>query len=206
MKTLSRIVKISALAVILALPSACKTYVHFKYGLTQPKEETPDQLVSFLEMHHYPTQNMYLFSDSAAYCKAIRNPVFCRNLLGHMIYNHEGKLLLRDTTLCQWAGYEEIRLLKADSIYVTSPGLELGQILPHILPFGKSPLPEDVLTNPDFTVIVTWAKFIGSYNNRLFVLSDAIRQNISARIRIIWLNIDMQKSWSLSARQKVAIR
>lgn len=206
MKTLSRIVKISALSVVLALTSACKTYVHFKYGLTQPKEETPDQLVSFLEMHHYPTQNMYLFSDSAAYCKAIRNPVFCKNLLGHMIYNHEGKLLLRDTTQCQWAGYEEIRLLKADSIYVTSPGLELGQILPHILPFGKSPLPEDVLTNPDFTVIVTWAKFIGSYNNRLFVLSDAIRQNISAGIRIIWLNIDMQKSWSLSAGQKVAIR
>jgi len=206
MKELSWIVKISAFCVLLSLTNGCKTYVHFKYGLTQPKEETPDQLVSFLEQHHYPTQNIYLFSDSSAYCQAIRNPVFCKNLLGHMIYNHEGKLLLRDTTQCQWAGYEEIRLLQPDSTYVTSPGLELSQILDHIRPFGKSPPPEDVLATPNFTVIVTWAKFIGSYNNRLFVLSDAIRQNIFARIRIIWLNIDMQKSWSLTSAQKVAIR
>ena len=62
------------------------------------------------------------------------------------------------------------------------------------------------MQHPDFTIIVTWAKFLGDYNSRLFVLSEAVEQNKTARIRLIWLNIDMQESWKLTPEQKLAIK
>ena len=62
------------------------------------------------------------------------------------------------------------------------------------------------LMHPDFTIIVTWAKFLGTYNARLFDLADAVKQNKTARIRLIWLNADMQKSWNLTKEQKLEIK
>jgi hypothetical protein len=63
----------------------------------------------------------------------------------------------------------------------------------------------DTIREPDFTVIVTWAKFIGTYNSRLFALSEAVK-HCPAHIRMIWLNVDMLESWKLKTGQKVNIR
>lgn len=206
MKSASCSLILAAMVLLLTTSNGCKTYMHFKYGLTQPREETPAKLVSFLEKHHFPTENLYMFSDSLSYCQAIRNPVFIKNMLGHMIFDREGTLLQRDTTQCQWSGYDKIKSLSSDSTYEKCNGLRLDQVLAYIQPFGKNTTPGKVLTNSDFTVIVTWAKFIGSYNSRLFVLSDAVKLNTTAQIRLIWLNVDMQESWKLKSEQKVAIK
>jgi len=206
MKTIPWIVKMAAMALLTLVLSGCKTYMHFKYGLTQPKEETPDKLVSFLEKHHFPTENLYLFSDSGSYNQAIRNPEFRKYLLSHMIFDREGALLQRDTTQCQWSGSDKIKSLNADSTYEKCGGLHLEQILYHIEPFGKNSANEDIIKDPDFTIVVTWAKFLGKYNYRLFNLSEALNLNKTARIRLIWLNIDMQESWKLTPEQKVAIK
>jgi hypothetical protein len=206
MKSITCSLIVAAMVLMLVASNGCKTYMHFKYGLTQPKEETPAKLVSFLEKHHFQTENLYMFSDSLSYCQAIRNPVFIKNMLGHMIFDHEGNLLQRDTTQCQWSGYDKIKSLSNDSTYEKCNGPGLDQILAHIQPFGENTTHVNVLTNSDFTVIVTWAKFMGSYNSRLFVLSDAVKLNTTAKIRLIWLNVDMQESWKLKSEQKVAIK
>jgi hypothetical protein len=178
----------------------------YKYGITRPGEETPEKLVSFLEKNHFPEENLYLFSDSGAYMRSIRDPVFSDNLLSHMIFNREGKLLKRDTAKCQWAGYDRIKSLRVDSTYDLTGGLTLGQLLPEIISFGKYAAREIIVKDPDFTVIVTWAKFLGKYNYRLFDLSEALKQNQKARLRIVWLNIDMLKSWELKQEQKLDIK
>jgi hypothetical protein len=107
---------------------------------------------------------------------------------------------------CQWSGYDLVRSLHADSIYQTCNDLQPGEILRQIKPFGPDSLTAGNQGNTDFTIIVTWARFIGTYNARLFALSEAINQNKSARIRIIWLNIDLQKSWNLRKDQIMEIR
>jgi hypothetical protein len=206
MKTNRLIVKIVALSMLSLALAGCKTYMHFKYGLTQPKEENPKSLVAFTEKHHFPSENLYMFSDSASYSQAIKNPMFRKYLCNHMIFDHDGILLQRDTTQCQWSGYDKIRALKTDTTYEKCNDLQLNTILPHIQQFGKISAPGDSWSNPDFTIVVTWARFLGSYNSRLFVLSDAVALNTTARIRIIWLNVDMQDSWQLTSQQKVAIK
>ena len=206
MKTIPRIVTITAIYLVILGSSGCKTYMHFKYGLTQPQDETPVKLVSFLEKNHFPTGNQFVFSDSGSYCQAIRNQEFRKYLLSNMIFNREGTLLQRDTTRCQWTGYDKIKSLNPDSVYEKCNGIQLKQILMHIQPVSLNSVLHDSIMDPDFTVIVTWAKFIGTYNSRLFELSEAVCRNKTARIRMIWLNMDMQESWELTPGQKVAIK
>ena len=55
-------------------------------------------------------------------------------------------------------------------------------------------------------MIVTWALFLGTYNARLFELSEAVAQNPGARIRLVWINMDMQERWNLTKNQKLEIR
>lgn len=206
MKTIPLIIKLVVMVIVLSVSTSCKSYMKYKYGITQPQEETPEKLIGFLEKNHFPQVNQYMFSDSAAYSQSMRDPEFSKHLLSHMIFDRQGILIQRDTTQCQWSGYEKLKSLSIDSIYLKGDGLQLNQILSYIRPFGKDELPLGSFQDPDFTVIVTWAKFIGKYNYRLFALADAPNLNKTARIRMIWLNVDMQESWQLTRDQKVAIK
>ena len=147
-----------------------------------------------------------MFSDSASYCQTLRDPIFGKNMLSHMNFDRDGILLLRDTTQCQWSGYDIIKTLSKDSSYKKGTGLSLEQILDHIRPFGKNAGQDTVVKNPDFTVIVTWAKFLGGYNYRLFNLDSSVIENRASRIRLIWLNVDMQESWHLTKQQKIVVK
>jgi hypothetical protein len=194
------------LCMLLLILCSCVTIVKWKYGIKNPREETPEKLMSFLEKHQYPDSCMFMFGDTLSYFRCMRNPVFRKNLLSHMIFDSNGSLLLHDTAKCQWSGFGIIKALNPDSAYLMQKGLQLRDILNSVCPIGIFSGPDTTLRHPDFTVVVTWAKFLGKYNARLFELSDAIEQNTSARIRLIWLNIDMQKSWNLTKEQKMAIR
>jgi hypothetical protein len=172
--------------------------------MTEPQEETPETLLSFLEKEHFPTSNMYMFADSASCFWAFRDPVFSKNLLTHMIFDRNDFLLNRDTTKCQWAGGDFIRSLQPDSTYGRWNGLLLSDVTSRIVPFGKEPdTTRTANSNPDFTIVITWSKFLGKYNYRLFSLADTVSQNKKSSIRMIYLNLDMQKDWHLRDDQKM---
>ncbi len=191
-------------AILLSVAPGCRVYTHLMYGMTMPKEQTPEDLIGFLEKNKFPVTNLYMFADSASYVQMMKHPVFSKNLLTHMIFTRNGTLLKRDTTNCQWWGDEVIRVLHPDSSYQTTPGLCLDELLFRIKPFGKSPPSDTLGKKPDFTMIVTWARFIGKYNYRLFDLEKAVKANKNARIRLIWLNFDMQKEWHIAKHHKVS--
>jgi hypothetical protein len=186
--------------------TGCVTIVKWKYGITNPREQTPEKIISFLERHAYPDSCQFIFNDSLAYFQGLRNPVFRKNLIGHMIFDGKGSLLQHDTAQCQWSGYDVIRSLNPDSVYLNLNGLQLADILDHIHPIGSNPGQDPKLLHPDFTIIVTWAAFLGTYSARLFELSEAVKENTTGKVRLIWLNIDMQESWKLTKDQKMEIR
>jgi hypothetical protein len=206
MKTRNWIPGVIYLACLLSIVSSCKPYMHLRYGLTQPQEETPEEIMSFLKKHDFPTENQYAFFDTGSYCQAIKDPKFSKYLLGTLIFDRQGYLLQRDTIKCQWAGYDVIKSLNPDSLYVRSMDLQMSGILPSIKPLSIDTTADEIKNNPDFTVIITWAKFIGTYNHRLFDLAGAVNLNKICRIRLIWLNVDMQKSWHLTDSQKMKIK
>ena len=186
--------------------TSCVTIVKWKYGITNPKEQTPEKLLSFLEKHKFPNACQYMFNDSLSYFQCLRNSVFREHLIGHLIFDSNGSLLRPDTAQCQWSGYDLIKSLSPDDAYLRLSGLQLGEILSHIHPIEKNTIPDCLMQHPDFTLIVTWAAFLGTYNARLFDLYDAIKLNKTAKIRLIWLNIDMQETWHLTKDQKMEIK
>ena len=207
MDTFTCIVKIAVMVILFSASFGCgKTIMHLKYGLTQPKAETPATLLLFLEKHHFPTDNQYMFADSGSFFGAVRSPLFLKHMLNHMIFDREGTMLVRDTTQCQWSGFDKIKFLNPDSAYEKCNELKLDSVIRRIHPVIGNPLKDDSEMEADFTIVVTWAKFIGAYNYRLFNLEDAVKQNNSASIRLIWLNVDMQESWKLTREQKMAIK
>jgi len=199
--------KMISLLTILFLPglvlSGCRTLLKFRYEMRQPAEETLSGLIRFLEKNDFPVHSQYVFRDSTAWLKAMRNETIRKNMMSFLIFDHAGRLLENDTNKCQWAGYDVIKSLNPDSVYRLSTELKLENIQNNIIPMTwAEPLPEFL---PDFTVVITWAKFLGKYNQRLFVLEKAVRENHTARLRLLYLNIDMQKNWGLVSRQKISV-
>lgn len=194
------------LFMLLLSVTSCVTIIKWRYGITNPKEQTPQKLASFLKKHRFPDSCQYLFNDSTSYFQGFRNPVFRKNMFSNMVFDARGTLLIRDTNQCQWSGFELIKSLNVDSAYLNLPGLQLSEILDHIHPVEVQPELNSLHQQPDFTVLITWAKFLGTYNSRLFELSDAVRQNKTARIRLIFLNVDMLESWNLTKDQKMQIK
>lgn len=205
MKATKTIPVITLLLALVAL-GGCKTYIHFRYGISPPKPETPESLLKFLARHDYPAGRQYLFADSGSYFAAMRHPMFRKNLLGTMIFDSSGRLIMRDTARCQWAGYDRIANLSRDSTYPITEELTLGFLLPRIRPFGPGRSPGDTLAAPGFTVLINWGKFMGTVNGRLFSQEKAVDGNPKARIRLIWLNADMQESWNLPREQRMELR
>ncbi len=193
------------ITLILTAPTGCKSYMKMKYGIAQPREETRESLIAFLEKNHFPTHYLYMFRDSTSYLEAMRHPVIRKNLLSHMLFDTTGNLVERDTARCQWAGSELIRRLRADSSCVTTDQITLGQIARLIAPFGRDSADNILSGKCDFTLVVIWAKFLGTYNYRLFDLEKAAAENKTAVIRLIFLNMDMQKEWQLKPGQQLNI-
>ncbi len=186
--------------------SGCVTIVKWKYGITNPREQTPEKLHAFLKKHKYPDTCQFVFTDSSAYFHRMRDSVFKKHLFSNMIFDRQGSLLQSDPSKCQWSGFEVVKSLNKDSAYPKSPGPSLAGLLDQIEPFGPEISQVSFVKDPDFTVIVTWALFLGTYNARLFELSEAVAQNPGARIRLVWINMDMQERWNLTKNQKLEIR
>jgi len=185
--------------------TGCGTYLNVRYGVGRPREVTPETLKSFLHKNHFPADNQYFIADSACYGQLMRDPVFRKNLFSHLIFNREGSLLQRDTSQCQWAGGDVISQLVPDTGSNGSGSFRLDKIMDRIVPLGAGEVVQ-MNADPDFTLVVVWAEFLGKYNYRLFDLEKAVRRNSTARIRLIWLNVDMMKSWQLSGSQKMTFR
>lgn len=203
MKTITRIL---LLLLFLTSQEGCKSYLNLKYDISQPEIETPESLISFLQKNHFPMHDLYMFRDSSAYRTAMTRPEIRKNLLSHMLFNHDGTWISRDTTRCQWAGSDAIRSLHADSNYRSDDQITLDQITRLIVPFGPGQGHVEPIGKVDFTLVVIWAKFLGKYNYRLFDLEKAAGENKTANIRMILLNMDVQKEWNLKSGNSLKIR
>jgi hypothetical protein len=184
----------------------CSGYVKYRYGIQQPKPETPGSLLGFLEKQGFPGDNQYLFTDTVTFLHWMNSPVLRQHLLSHLIFDKYGQWLPEDTAACQWAGGNFIAALHPDSSYAVRQDIRLEQITGGIRRMGICHCPADGENPPDFTIVVTWGKFLGKYNYRLFNLGKAVLENPTANIRLIWLNIDIQKDWKFPPGRKLQLK
>jgi len=62
------------------------------------------------------------------------------------------------------------------------------------------------MMDPDFIVVINWGCFAGKLNQRFFDVSAMVSEKRNIRIRLVFLNIDMQKGWELTKDQKLMLK
>lgn len=186
---------------------SCVTMIKWKYGIHNPREETPATILGFLKKMNRSDCDVFLFSDSASYCHYLGDPRFRKNLIGSLFFNEKGLMFnVKDSVRCQWSAGYFVRNLKTDTVYETDNTFRYQDLLKQLTPLSGDAIPADSTSRFDFVTVITWATFAGKLNERLFAVAEAARENKHARIRIVFLNFDMQKSWKLNSRQKLVIK
>jgi hypothetical protein len=196
----------TSLMVILSL-AGCKQIVMWRYGMHEPREETPASVAAVLKSLGKPADNVYLFRDSAGYCRYMDDSVFHRNLLGALFFTDRGLMYnYKDPASCQWSAGRFIGSLRADTAYAVDTGYRYQDLLKVIVPLEPGVGEAPAAGAFDYTVVITWGCFLGRYNERLFMADSAAAVNTRARIRVICLCADMMKAWSLRDDQKLKFR
>lgn len=194
------------LFLVLAI-TGCRQIIFWKYGMHDPQQETPQRLRSFLAGMNQPLAGQYIFGDSSSYLKFIWHPFYSKKLLRTLLFNEQGYLdSLMDPGKCQWSGGSYLLALHRDSLYHADTSIRYQSLLDSLKPLDTAGLVAGDTGRYDFTALVTWGAFIGRYNERLFVNDLAVKGNRNARIRIIYLNIDMQESWKLRPDQRLLMQ
>lgn len=187
------------------LLSGCKQIVMLKYGIHNPKEETPESLLSYMNKMEYPADNSYIFRDSVSFFANIQDSVFRKNMIGSLFFNDNGVMTIyKDTSKCQWSAGYFISQLDKDSVYHSDTSYTFQHLMTEIFPLSGADQTDTC--HYDFTVLITWAKFLGKFNDRLFSVEEAVKQRPDLKLRLIFLNVDMQKSWRLTDQQKMLFK
>lgn len=193
------------LLLLLITASGCKQVLLLRYGIHQPREETPESILRFMEKRDYPNENTFLFRDSSSFFACMRDSVFRSNVLGTLFFSPQGLLDdYKDTARCQWSGGYFVQNLKPDTLYHADTSYTLQKLMTFTRPLNERTRIDTA--GADFVVFVTWASFLGSYNDRLFAIRESIRENTEVRVKPVFLCIDLQKSWNPSAREKEILR
>jgi hypothetical protein len=186
----------------------CTSLVLIFAGMRQPKEESHDDIKQYLLKFGQDTNETYILRDSAAYGRLQNDPLF-REIMGDpVIYSKKGKIRqLRDSSSCQWSTAGYLGRLRPDSAYEVIPVKDWDLILQDIVPFSDGGAPPSFDTNRyDFLIIYSWAIFMHKYNERQFLISKAAAENHDSRIKVIPVNIDVQKSWDLSKDKWIRLK
>jgi hypothetical protein len=196
---------LSSLVIFILL--GCKSIVMMKYHITNPKIETPESLLGFLkEMNQDPT-NVFYFKDSTSFFRYMNDPYYNKHLLTTTFYTEDGLMdQFIDTNKCQWSGGHYVAMLKPDTVYHVDTTHRYQDILRDLLPLFNPVSNEEHGRKCDFIVVTTWAKYLGDYNERLFIVCRGVNENQKITIRFVLLNTDMQQSWNLQKEQMVRFR
>ena len=167
---------------------SCKEVMMLKYGIHQPREETPESVGAFMEKMEYPNENTFIFKDSSAFYSCLRDSVFRSNLLGTLFFSPRGLLdNYKDTSRCH---------LKHDTIYHVDTGYTLQNLMGFIAPLNEQTRIDTA--DADYIVVITWATFLGKYNERLFSIREVIGENNEVTVKPLFLCIDIQEEWDFT--------
>jgi hypothetical protein len=184
--------------------AGCKQIVIWKYGIRSPKMETPGSITDYAKKQGQNPDNIWLFTDSVAFARFNKDSLFRKSYFGALVFNRQGLVInFKDTASCQWSVANSVRKLKRDSVYEIDTSRTCRGLMSSLVPLTGILIHPNDVEEYDYTVVYTWAKYIGKLNERLFEISEAARNNSSASIRVISLNVDMQKSWNLRKDQRI---
>lgn len=184
---------------------SCKQVLMMRYNIHQPKKESPRTILAFMDKMDYPNENTFIFKDSSSFYKCLKDSVFRTNVPGTLFFAPQGLLVsYKDTSSGQWSGGYYVRNLHRDTIYQSDTAYTLQKLMSLLTPLNENTRIDTAIA--DYVVVITWATFLGKYNEWLFVIRDAIRENTEVIVKPVFLCIDLQKNWNPPKKEKNALR
>ena len=202
---MKHLIIIGLITLLCILFVSCNQILVMRYGIRQPREETPETILKFMGKMDYLNENIFIFKDSSAFYACMRDSIFLGNLLGTLFFSPQGVLAgYTDTLKCQWPGESFVQNLHSNTLPQANTGYTLQNLITSMVPLNDATRIDTA--NARYIVVVTWATFLGNYNERLFSIRDVIRQNAELEVKPVFLCIDVQKEWNLTNREKNALR
>jgi hypothetical protein len=191
---------------VLFMTAGCKQLIIWKYGIKKPKTETPESILAFAIKQGQNPDNIYLFRDSVCFKTFMKDSLYKKAYFSAIVFNDKGLIMnYKDSASCQWSASAYIQQLKKDTVYMIDDSHKFSSIISSLTPLNGQNLNVMNAQNYDYTVVFTWAKYIGKLNERLFRINEFAKNNPYAKIRVISLNVDVQKSWALRENPKLNV-
>jgi hypothetical protein len=179
--------RIGFILVMALINGGCRQVVMLRNGIREPREESPESVRAFLQKLKLPAQDVYLFRDSSGFCRFMADPVLGRTILGTLLYDSRGLIGIN-----------------SDSAVVADTGHRFQSLSMDIIPLqgdtGK------VCPDCDYTLVITWAVFLGPYNDPLFTAGGLMTSRQKPPVRVIYLCIDAMKTWNLKENRRIRFR
>ncbi len=185
---------ISLISCILISLTGCKAILLKSKGISKPKLETRNSILTYLEQKGTVGYgNLFIVQDSASFYELIG---LVPDYPGVDFFTTTGDLIIYSRTgRCTQVANDFASQLKKEGEYFIDSSYRLDDITGLL----HSILPEKSIENQksDFVVLVYWALYLGSMNQDVFDIISTLERNKEVSVKIYLVNMDFQKDWKM---------
>ncbi|QOW10684.1 hypothetical protein Q73A0000_10010 [Kaistella flava (ex Peng et al. 2021)] len=187
---------------VLTMFTNCQPIAKALTGISTPKEETTESILDFLEKAKMDTSNIFVVKDEKSYYPTLK--LFSNSFPEALLFDKNGNELIYKETVqsCNAGLFATIPNLNTTS-ELKKGNLQIENVLnTYAVPLLKNNVILE--TQCDYYLIINWGKFIGKLNrDHVKVWEDLAKANNKVKIKVIKLNIDLQKNWEHTENKKL---
>ncbi len=192
--------KIPIILLAAFLLSSCTQVVSKIYGIKKPKPKREEILLHFLDKQGVSPNNAFALSDSSWF-----GLLTMTRLPGIMVFDSMGNKIdwvlafygTSDAKTCTADERSFLSKLDAKAEYPIDSTVKLSFITSHLFTLSGIPVSPTIIQNKSFTVILTWAYFMGGRltRNNLPYWEETLANNGNATFNIVKVDLDPQIWW-----------
>lgn len=181
---------------------SCKPLLIFFSGVKQPKIESTKSISIYLKKKKVENfDTLYICRDSSALGSLI---YLIRDFPRTVLFDRNGSSILQtDTGYCPGKAEELMINLSCSTALKPDDRFSIQKIFQHVIPVDRN---SEKSPDPDFTLLVFWAKYCGSLNKSVFRIMRRTRENQNIKTRIYLVNLDFMNTWDLKSMPKFSYR
>jgi len=185
---------------------SCKSITFTKK--VEIKAENQNSLESYLNGFGVGTEHLYVMKDLACFKEFTKKmglrDIFFFNSDGYLVEKRSDKECQISINEIEQVNSFEIKKIEKSYELPDENNVKIDYWLKRIKPMKQNP--NEIEVKKDYTVIVSWAKFIGRYNKKSFEWYNELKNSPSySKINVIFLNLDIQEDWELTQEDKDAL-
>lgn len=185
--------------------SSCSLAVKKIAGLKNPRVESKETTVNYLNKMGYSFDNTYILTGSSDSSQIINNILKCLNQ-NVLLYNKAGnKYCYNKLEKCSGVKLKNA-ISNLESYYepCENDTLKMGDIIKDIVPLSTN---NQQLNNSNYILFMYWSKFYNAKRRLNEVLTlKQLNDSSNYKISIVLINTDLQSEWGLQEGKRLKLK